>query len=369
MRVGMPHMGSIYIPIKAMFTRLGVEFVTPPLISKNTLSLGVKHGPEGLCIPFKLTLGTLLEVAEEGADTLIVPAGYGTCRLGYYARTQEKILQELGYDIEMVQMGVSEQKFIGLLKIVKRLAGNASWVKIIGAFRFGLKKLNAIDNLEKSVQKVRPREMIKGTANRIFSRALKDIDAADDNRTLKNVEKDYLNQLDEVDRNPNANPLIVGITGEFYVVLEPFSNFDIESELGKMGVEVRRTTYISDWTKFSLFLNPLGVDEKDRIHKAALPYLKRDIGGDGWETIGEKVLHSGEYDGMVHLAPFTCLPEIMAQNIMPTTREEMAVLTILCDEQMTKTGVLTRLEAFIDLLERKRRTANSKQKEVAAQGV
>lgn len=364
MRVGMPHMGNLYIPVRAMFARLGVEFVTPPLTNERTLSLGVKHSPEGLCIPFKLTLGNLLEVAELGADTVIVPSGYGTCRLGYYARIQDKILRELGYDIEMIQLGVSEQKFIGLLKIVKRLANNAPWLKIISAFRFGLKKLNAIDNLERAVQKVRPLELVKGTANQLYYRALEGIDKADNNRTLKKVQSDFFKQLDEVARDPDARPLVVGVTGEFFVVLEPFSNFDIESELGKMGVEVRRSTYMSDWTKFTLFLNPLGVNEKDRIHKAALPYLKRDIGGDGWESIGEKVLHSGEYDGLVHLAPFTCLPEIIAQNIMPTTKEEMPVLTIICDEQMTKTGILTRLEAFVDLLERKRRMGNHKQKAV-----
>jgi len=147
----------------------------------------------------------------------------------------------------------------------------------------------------------------------------------------------------------------VGITGEFYVLLEPFSNLDVESELGKLGVEVRRRLFLSEWTKFSLFLNSLGINEMTKIHKAALPYLKRDIGGDGWESVGEKVLHSKEYDGLIHLAPFTCMPEIVAQNIMPSTKENLPVLTILCDEQITKTGMLTRLEAFVDLLERKRR--------------
>jgi predicted nucleotide-binding protein (sugar kinase/HSP70/actin superfamily) len=83
-------------------------------------------------------------------------------------------------------------------------------------------------------------------------------------------------------------------------------------------------------------------------------FCARDIGGDGWESVGEKVLHTNEYDGLVHLAPFTCMPEIIAQNIMPKTRENIPVLTILCDEQITKTGMLTRLEAFVDLLERKR---------------
>lgn len=359
MRIGIPHIGNLYIPLKAMFKRLDVEYVPPPLNTSRTMSLGVKYSPEGLCVPFKLTLGNFIEIAELGADTLVMPGSYGTCRLGYYARTQEKILRDLGYDIEMVQMGVSEQKFLGLMKIIKRLANNAPWTRIIAAYSFCQKKINVMDRIERAVQKVRAVETQKGTASRIFKEALNAIDEADDSRTLKEIQQEYLGRLNRVERDPDARPLIVGVTGEFYVVLEPFSNFDIENELGKLGVEVKRTTFLSEWVKFSMFLNPLGINEKDRVHKAALPYLKRDIGGDGWESVGEKVLHNNEYDGIVHLAPFTCMPEIIAQNIMPTTKENLPVLTILCDEQMTKTGVMTRLEAFVDLLKHKRRAVES----------
>jgi len=246
-----------------------------------------------------------------------------------------------------------------MLSVIKRLANNASWAKIISAFRFGLAKLNALDRIERLVHKVRPLEQIKGTANTIYVKAIADIDAADGYKTLRSVENDYTIRLRNVARHNGTRPLIVGITGEFFVVLEPFSNLDVENELGKLGVEIRRTTFISDWVKFSLFLNPLGMNEKKRIHKAAMPYLKRDIGGEGWESVGEKVLHAGDYDGIVHLAPFTCMPEIVAQNIMPSTKENIPVLTILCDEQMGKQGMLTRLEAFTDLLQRKRRTADN----------
>ncbi len=59
------------------------------------------------------------------------------------------------------------------------------------------------------------------------------------------------------------------------------------------------------------------------------------------------------------------MPEIVAQNIMSSTREKIPVLTILCDEQLAKPGMLTRLEAFVDLLERKRRVSNNKRRGVA----
>ena len=361
MRIGMPHMGNIYIPFKALFRRLDVDFVLPPVSNRRTLSLGVRYSPEGLCLPFKLTLGNLIEAAELGADTLLMPGGYGICRLGYYASTQEQILHDMGYNnVEVVRVDFSEHKLSGLLRVIKRLSNNAPWTRIIPAFRIGLAKLKTLDKMERLVQKVRPVELVKGTANRLYTKAIKAIDEADDNKALKKVEKAYINQLNQVAKDPQAQPLIIGIVGEFYVLLEPFSSLDVESELGKLGVEVRRRLFLSDWTKFTLFLNSLGINETARIHKAALPYLKRDIGGDGWESVGEKVLHAKEYDGLIHLAPFTCMPEIVAQNIMPSTKESIPVLTILCDEQITKTGMLTRLEAFVDLLERKRRARDNR---------
>ncbi|MFC2033397.1 CoA protein activase [Chloroflexota bacterium] len=366
MRVTIPHMGIMNIPLKAVFERLGVDFVMPPANTRRTISLATRYSPEDLCIPFKLLLGNMIEAAEIGADTIITAGGYGICRLGYYARIQESVLKDLGYDVDMIVLGVSERKLLGLLLAIKKLSNNASWFKIISAFRFGLAKLHYLDEIERIVQKIRPVEQVKGSANQLLKKVIVAIDAADDYATLKRARRDCLDQLNGIPVDAGVKPLIVGITGEFYVMLEPFSNMDVEVELGKLGVEVRPSIFISDWTKFSWFLNPLGVNEKDKIHKAAMPYLKRDIGGDGWETIGEKVLRAGEYDGIVHLAPFTCMPEIIAQNIMPTTREKIPVLTVLCDEQMAKPGVLTRLEAFVDLLERHRRNGNKKYQEVAS---
>ncbi len=363
MRIAIPHLGNLYIPLKALFQRLGVDFVIPPLSNQRTLSLGTKYSPEGLCIPFKLALGNLIEATELGADTLLMPSGYGICRLGYYARTQEQIIHDLGYsNVQVIRLGVSEDKLFGMLKIIKHLSDNAPWSKIISAFHFGLSKLNALDRIERVVQKIRAVELVKGTANQLYAKAIDAVDQANDYNTLKKVQTTYIDQLSQIPKDSQAQPLIVGVIGEFYVLLEPFSNLDVESELGKLGAEVKRTTFISEWTKFSLFLNPLGINEKDKIHKAALPYLKRDIGGDGWESVGEKVLHAKEYDGIIHLAPFTCMPEVVAQNIMRKTREKIPVLTILCDEQITKTGLLTRIEAFVDLLQSRRRAKNNRER-------
>lgn len=349
----MPHMGNIYVPFKTLFRELNIEMVVPPSNSSRSLSLGVKYSPEFVCVPFKLTLGNFIEALEMGADTLIMAAGPGLCRFGYYARIQEQILHDQGYKFQMIANEIFEGKIFGVINMLKRMSG-ASMPSVISAVRFGLSKLSTLDDIEREVHKIRAREIEKGASTRVYKEAIEAVDVASSSKELKSTKILYIDKLHSIPSHTTYDPLVVGITGEFYVVLEPFSNMDVEIELGKLGVEVRRSTFVSDWTKFSLFLNAFGVSEKDKIHKAASPYLTRDVGGDGWETVGEIVLHSDGYDGMIHLAPFTCMPEIIAQNIMPSIKEDLPVLTITCDEQMGRAGLVTRLEAFVDLLRRRK---------------
>lgn len=359
MRIGVPHFGNVHIAVRAMGQRLGAtnkELIIPPPTSQRTLNLGVKYSPQEACLPFKLTLGNLIEACELGADTLLQARGTGICRLGYYVKDQEQTLHDLNYDVHFVTIDVSHHKLASILQLVKQMCNDAPWPRIISIFHFGIGKIFALDRIEKVVHKVRAMELERGKANQIYQEAVRAIDEARKGKEVRNLTKKYVEMLGRVPQDPNRDPIKVGIVGEIYVVLEPFANMDIEVELGKLGVEVRRTMSISRWIKYSLFLNPLGIDEWKEVHKAAMPYLKRDVGGDGWESVGEKVIHAREHsDGLIHLAPFTCMPEIVAQNIMRTTKEDIPVLAVLCDEQMAKPGMITRLEAFVDLLKFRRR--------------
>jgi predicted nucleotide-binding protein (sugar kinase/HSP70/actin superfamily) len=360
-RVGIPHCGNAYIIAEALVQKLGngeSELIIPPPTSQRTLDFGVKYSPVEACLPFKLTLGNLIEACELGADTLIHARGTGVCRLGYYVKGQEQIIRDLGYDAHFLTLDVSQNRFRSIMRLVKDLTNDAPWPKIISALHFALGKLFALDRMEKVVHKVRAVELEKGGANQIYREAVKAIGEATTAGGVKNATKEYIKKLDQMPRDPTVDPVKVSIVGEVFVVLDPFANMDIEMELGKLGVEVERTMSLSRWVRYRLFLNYLGVNEWKEVHEAAMPYLRRNVGGDGWESVGEKVVYAREgYDGMVHLAPFTCMPEIVAQNIMPSTKEDIPVLTVLYDEQMARPGMITRLEAFVDLLKfrRKRR--------------
>jgi len=359
MRVGIPHCGNAYVMAEALVQKLGNgknELIIPPPTSHRTLDLGVKYSPVEACLPFKLTLGNLIEACELGADTLVHARGTGVCRLGYYVKEQEQIVHDLGYDARFLTLDVSQNKFRSIMSLIKEVANDAPWPQIISALYFAMEKLFTLDKMEKAIHRVRAVELEKGRANQIHREAVKAISEAKMVGQVKNTAKEYIRKLDQVPKDPTGDPVKVSIVGEVFVVLDPFANMDIEMELGKLGVEVERTMSLSRWVKYRLFLNYLGVNEWKEVHKAAMPYLKRNVGGDGWESVGEKVVRAREgYDGVIHLAPFTCMPEIVAQNIMPSTKEDIPVLTVLYDEQMARPGMITRLEAFVDLLKFRRR--------------
>jgi predicted nucleotide-binding protein (sugar kinase/HSP70/actin superfamily) len=358
--LGIPNMANIAPAFRASAEILNVSLIAPP-VTQRTISLGTRYSPEFVCLPFKGILGTFIESLEQGAETLFMVTSFNACRMGYYAKVQEQILRDLGYKFNFLKYRSSDKGVIGVLRAIKRFTNNAPWSKVIAAYRLGTAKLKALDDLERKVEKTRAVELEKGSTERIFHEAIQAIDAVADLTSLKRVVKEYFGKLDQMPKNPEIVPLKVGIIGELYVVMEPFTNINLEVELGKLGVEVRRTrtTFFSEWTNLGSYLNVLD-SEKKKLQKFARPYLRRDVGGHGLESVGEKIRLAPEYDGLVHLAPFTCMPEAIAQNIMLTTKEDIPVLTILCDEQLGKAGLLTRVEAFVDLLEWRRRKKTPK---------
>lgn len=348
MKVVVPHMGNTYIILRALFEELNIDYVIPPLNSSHSLNLGVRYSPEAVCLPYKLTMGNFIEGLEAGADTLLFTEARGTCRLGYYFRLQTQTIKE---DLKRVFKTVTlkEHSLKGLLDMKKALAPQVSWPKAAKAMWLAFSKMRALDELEKLSHQMRPREKVRGTTTGVYRKGVDAIDNAFSFSELKQTRRNYREELLGIATN-GVEPLKIGVIGEFFVVLDPFSNYNVEIELGKLGCEVRRSLWLSKWiwTNFP-FLDAIF---HWHLHQAARSYLKRDIGGDGWESVGEKV--SSKLDGLVHLHPFNCMPETVAINIMKRV-PGVPTLHISCDEQTSQAGVITRLEAFTDMLKRRKR--------------
>ncbi|MDK2889052.1 MAG: hypothetical protein PWP72_1930 [Thermoanaerobacter sp.] len=360
-RITFPHVGESYRSFKMLMEDLGNEVILPPRPSKRTLDLGVRYAPEFACFPVKILLGTYLETCPQGVELIITSGGVGPCRAGHYAQLHKKILRSLGYQVDIVVFEPPRLYPLEFLHNIQRLnPRRMSYRAIYECIRRAWRKLQALDNVEKLTHKIRPRETVRGATTRAYRRVLEWIDRAYSLAEIEEAEQSAIEELKKVPQDPYRDVLRVGIVGEVYVLLEPASNLEIEETLGNLGVEVERSLFLTGWTRDNTWAE---TTEGLTVKEAALPYLPELLGGHGRDSIGNTVLYAKRgFDGVIQLAPFTCIPEIVARTILPRVSEDhnIPVLTFFLDEQTGKAGMATRLEAFVDLMRRKkaaRRTA------------
>jgi predicted nucleotide-binding protein (sugar kinase/HSP70/actin superfamily) len=346
----------MWICLKAMLEYLGVEVVVPPPSSKRTLALGSKHSPEFACMPMKLNLGNFMEAAERGADTILMAGGCGPCRFGYYAQVEYEILKDLGYDYHLVVMEPPEKHIGELLNRIRYITGNSSWLEVIRGIRFGYRKALATDELERQAMAIRPREITPGSTDRVLQQAMAEVARASGFEELEKASAGGAEMMRQI-RTESRPVLKVALVGEIYTLLEPFANQDIERRLGGLGIEVDRSMYLSEWVNDHLFMGFIrGLRSSKAFCRSASPYLNHFVGGHGQETVGSAVVYAKSgYHGIIQLLPFTCMPEIVAQSILPGISNDLdiPIMTLIVDEQSGEAGMTTRLEAFSDLLYRK----------------
>lgn len=365
-KVAFPHMGTISIAWAAGLKKIGVEPYVPPYTSKKTLSYGTKNSPEAICLPYKLILGNFIEAIEGGADYVAMITSPGICRLGEYGNNIQNTLKDLGYKANYIELSLYDG-IKGLYKFLKELSGKNDPILIMRAINITIRKIFAIDDLDRALAYYRAREVKFGEAEKHYKKALKMIDKVDSTLDLKHVYHEALKEIEKTEIDPNREVLHVDLTGEIFLVNDEFSNQNIERELGRMGVETRRSLTVGSFLKDAIIPKAFRPPEThlQRAERMAKPYLMRDIGGDALECVSDVVFADVHgKDGIIHISPFTCMPEIMSQNIFPTMRSEheIPILTLIMDEQTGKAGYITRLEAFVDLMRRKKRAKLGKNK-------
>jgi predicted nucleotide-binding protein (sugar kinase/HSP70/actin superfamily) len=351
-------MGTSYIPFNKLLTALGNEVVLPPRPNAETISLGCKFAPEFACYPFKIVLGTYVQVLEAGADTLVSTGGVGPCRAGLYTTLQEKILKDLGYNFEMITLEPPGRHLKDLITSIKKLINTRlSFRDYINIGRFVWNQLTLLDKAERLSHKVRPLEVKKGETTRTYKKCVDLVAGAQSIKELSEIERE-IELLYECIEKKDFDPVKIGIVGEIYVLLEPSANLEIEETLGDLGVYVERSMFLAGYTVSNAVMDLFHMAGERDIKKLASPYFKEMCGGHGRESVGNAVHFAKRgFDGLIQLSPFTCIPEIVAKSILPRVCEErgMGFLAITLDEQTGKEGVRTRLEAFVDMLAAKRK--------------
>ncbi|MBD3189646.1 MAG: CoA protein activase [Candidatus Heimdallarchaeota archaeon] len=353
-----PHFGSLKYVFEVVLRELGrTDILVPKKPNKKTFQLGARYSPEFVCTPFKITLGTFIEMLEEGATELGMGGCNAYCRFGYYWPVQKLILEDLGYDFEFIPLNY--EKPWELIKVMKnRVSNGCNLLQTIRAFRIAWVKCRFTDLTDKLLYKYRAIEIEEGTSERVANKAYRKIVKTKGMRNIRKLRKEIPAMFEkEVEIDTKANPLKVGIVGEIYVVLEPSLNVEVHHKMNKLGVIVETPVTLRRFIDVGQKLNPFVTMHYKKAAKTAKPYLAHRLGGEAQENLGDAILYKKKgWDGMIHLYPFTCMPEIITRSILPQISREynFPVLSLVVDEHTGDAGFQTRLEAYVDLLARKR---------------
>lgn len=348
LKISFPHLGDYHIPIRRLLQDIfpTAEILSAPPFTQHTIELGARYSPDFVCAPFKYNMGNYIEALDAGANVLL-QTGLG-CRYGYYGESQEQILRDLGYDFTFLCFSREKAHPKKIYEACKKLNPKLT----VSAFTLAvLHTLTRIWFMDKMDYYLRERIGFSKNFND-FPQAkknfLKELESASSLSAIFKVYYKYKNIYRSIEMHMPKNPIRVGIVGELYTLMEPFSNHFLEQQLARSGITVSRKMSAS----FLLF----GKRDKLSLRKSK-KYMKYTVGANGVDSVAQSLHYAkAGYDGLLHIKSFGCTPELNAQPILAQISRDydIPILHLSFDTQTSETGLQTRIEAFTDMLKMKK---------------
>lgn len=348
--ISFPHLGDYHVPIEFFLKKMVKQKVVPsPPITRKTIELGTKYSPDFVCIPFKYNLGNFIEALENGA-TVLLQAG-GGCRYGYYAEVQEQILKDLGYHFKFYTLvDQKHNQIIQLYQTLKKFNPHLSFLKYAYFGLLTIKMIMDMDFLDERVRKNIGFEVTKGEHEKVKKQMLREMSHVHTFLGLHHVKRKYKRKLNHIKIEKPSSCMKVGIIGELYTSMEPFASYFLEKELANMNIEIKRFTNLT-------YLLLQKKKETKKLLRKAKKYCKYTLGADGMDNVARCLILKEEgYDGIIHIKPFGCTPEIGAMPIIDKVchEENIPIIYFSFDSSTSEVGIKTRLEAFYDMLKMKK---------------
>lgn len=249
MKLTFPHMGNTYISVKALLDTLGVDYYIPPIGSRKSFDLGIANSPEFMCLPFKTVLGDLIQGLNHGADTILFGNSCGQCRLSQYGDLLQKILYDMGYKFNYINLNFKKLTYNEIQNKLGFLLNGVNKTRIFQAVTNAVRIMFETDELYARACHVRCREICKGETDgimRLFEQKAKIVKGFPEiHKTIHETK----NSLSHIYTDDTLDPVKIGIVGEIFISSDPFTNFEIEKKLGNMGALVLNTMSTSEWIR------------------------------------------------------------------------------------------------------------------------
>lgn len=315
MRIGIPRTLWYYTygPFwRKFFTELGAEVVISPLSTRSTLDDGVAYCVTEACLPIKVLFGHLTALADK-VDYIFLP------RL--VCLSEDRLFCP---------------KFLGLPDLVRH-SGMAlpPLLEIRLDRRTGrLFLLNACLALGEQLGAPRRRALraywSSLRADWAYTRSLRGGALPAGARRVDGPA-------------PGKARATVAVLGYPYLIFDEYLNLGLLKKLGAMGARWRTVETVPE----------AALRRQNRAFPKRPFWRYSDlVARAGYHLLGPG---RGEVDGVIHVTAFACGPDAVVDKILELEAERLGrpYLNITLDEQSGEAGYVTRLEAFLDMLERR----------------
>ena len=350
-KIALPRYGEYNCALKYIVEQgFEAQCILPPPLSRRTMDLGAAASPDLVCTPFKILLGSMIEALEAGADTIMMVPG--ACRLNYFGELQEQILRDLGYTFDFINLSLYYPgKKRDLYRALKVINPRGSLVKTGRAFWEAGQMIEYLDDTTSMYYQNCGFDP-SGQYPKIYRKFLSDLYAA---KSLPEIREGYrtaCHAFADVTLQKPADPVRIGIIGDYYTVMDPFSNLEIEQKLADMGVEVHRLMNITN--------DMLRNNEKNKqtiVRKYSEYSMGASSTADIWQA--QNFAQRG-FDGLVQVKCAGCMPETDIMPVLANLSQDygIPVLYLTYDSQSSDVGLLTRLEAFYDMVEMRKKVTH-----------
>ncbi len=324
MKIGIPQslLYTYYYPLwKTYFEHLGVEVVVTPTTTKEIMDLGVKNSVPELCVPIKVYIGHVLKLVEMDVDYIYVPRFVSIQKGQYFCPKFMGLPDMVRHSFDGI-----EKKLI--VPTIEATDDNIALYKNFKIFENILKissKENkaALDKAE-TVWKTFRKYCLKG------------------NSAIEAMDLAFGDVVEEETITSNEETLTIGLVGYVYNVYDPFISMDIIKKIREMGVAVKTFEML----------------EETEMNKQ-LKKLSKNL----FWTFSDKLLAAGysfynddDVDGLIHITAFGCGPDSMLGKLLEIESSNFAkpFMTIRVDEHSGENHLQTRIEAFVDMIRRKK---------------
>ncbi len=148
--------------------------------------------------------------------------------------------------------------------------------------------------------------------------------------------------------------LRIGVIGHHYNVYDTFTTMSLLERLGSMGVDVVTADMVPE---------RLRDEELKRLPKNIYWSYEQEIAGAILACTRHQLV-----DGIIFMISFPCGPDSIIRVLCEQENKAMGnvpMLTLVMDEHTGEGGFLTRIEAFVDMLRRKKNRAEQQREAIA----